>query len=243
MIWMAGIDLPLADELAQLSARMTPLLLSLDTVTTAVETLTALAHQAIPGASGAGLSLLDDEGRRTSAGSTSAVVRQVDDLQYLLEEGPCLAAWADGVTVRVDDVDYDPRWPRWSTAARGLPLLSTLSAPLVAAGRTLGAVKVYSDRRAAFDTRTEHLLEGFADIAAVLLANADRLDNARELSDNLRHAISSRDTVLLATGIVMQRHQLPRDRAYQQLVDHAKTTNRNLLTVAVHTVTTTAHQS
>ena len=73
---MPGTDLPLTDELAQLSARMTPMLLSLDTVTTAVETLTSLAHQTIPGATGAGLSLLDEDGRRTSAGSTSAVVRK-----------------------------------------------------------------------------------------------------------------------------------------------------------------------
>jgi hypothetical protein len=44
------------------------------------------------------------------------------------------------------------------SAARGLPLMSTLSSPLVAAGRTLGAVKVYSNQRATFDTRSEHLL-------------------------------------------------------------------------------------
>jgi GAF domain-containing protein len=240
MTGMPTLDLPLADELAQLSARMAPLLLSLDTVTTAVEVLTSLAHETIPGATGAGLSLLDEDGRRTSAGSTSAAVRRVDDLQYLLEEGPCLTAWADSITVRIDDVDYDPRWPRWSTAVRSLPLLSTLSTPLVAAGRTLGAVKVYSDQRAAFHTRTEHLLQEFADTAAVLLANADRLDNARELSDNLRHAISSRDTVQLATGVVMQRDQVPRDVAYQRLVDSANSTDRDLPRVAADTISTTA---
>jgi GAF domain-containing protein len=235
---MVEAGLPLADELAQLGRRTSPMLLSVDTVTEAVEVLTSLAKEMMPEATGAGVSLLDDHGGRTSAASTSALVQEADARQYQLNEGPCLTAWAEQVTVRIDDVDYDPRWPRWSEAVRGWPLQSVLSAPLIAGQRCLGAVKVYSGERAAFDSRSDHQLNGFARTAALLLANVDTLDNARQFSVDLRNAVLARDTIQLATGLIMHRDQISRDDAWQQLVQTAKTTGRSTAFVAAELLST-----
>jgi len=87
-------NLPLAEELATLAARMSPLLLSLDSVTAAVEVLVGLAKVTITTATGAGISLMDDQGHRTSKAATSDLVLEADDLQYRLDEGPCLTSWA-----------------------------------------------------------------------------------------------------------------------------------------------------
>ena len=46
-------DIPLADELAGVFARMSGLLLSEDTVATSLDLLGALAHETVPGSSGA----------------------------------------------------------------------------------------------------------------------------------------------------------------------------------------------
>jgi GAF domain-containing protein len=233
---MTGVQLPLADELAELAAGMSPMLLSADSVTSAVEALTWTAAETIPGATGAGISLMDDQGRRTSTGATSALVLEADDLQYRLNEGPCLTSWSERRTVRVDDIGYDPRWPRWSEAVRSMPLLSSVSAPLTVADRSLGAVKVYSGQRAAFDGRTEQLLQGFCDTAALLLGNIASLDNGRQLSDHLRQALKDRDTVQLAKGIVMQREGLPEDQAFQLMVHEARATDRQLREVAARVI-------
>jgi len=226
------VDLPLADELAHLAARMSPLLLSADSVIAAVEILTDLTQEAIGAATGAGVSLMDEEGHRTSKGATSKIVLEADDLQYRLDQGPCLTAWAERRTVRVDDVASDPRWPRWSASVEPLRLLSTLSVPLQLPGRVLGAVKVYSELPGAFDDRAERLLEGFAGTAALLLGNAVSLENASKLSDNLRQALLARDTVQLAKGVVMQRDGVSEDAAFQVLVGEARVTNRELREVA-----------
>ena len=231
-------DLPLADELAQLDARTSPMLLSADAVTEAVVVLTTLAQQVIAQANGAGVSLLDIHGRRTSAASTSPLVQEADDWQYRLDEGPCLTAWSQRIPVRIDDVDYDPRWPRWSKAVRGVHLLSSLSVPLISADRCLGAVKVYSDQRSAFDSRSEHLLTGFAHTAALLLANVATLENARHVSEILHTAVQARDTVQLATGMVMHRDQIPRHEAWQQLVNAAAAGNLSVATVAAELLDT-----
>jgi GAF domain-containing protein len=224
--------LPLADELAGLAARMSPLLLSLDSVTGAVEVLTSLANETITAATGAGISLMDDEGHRTSKGATSDLVLEADDLQYRLDEGPCLTSFAERRTVRVDDIDHDGRWPRWSESVRPLHLLSSLSVPLEIGGRILGAVKVYSDQAGAFDQRAENLLEGFAHTAALLIGNVASADNARQLSNDLRQALRARDTVQLAKGIVMQREGVAEDLAFQELVGQARGARVGLREVA-----------
>lgn len=233
---MRETNLPLADELADLAARMSPLLLSLDSVTAAVTVLTSLAQETITPATGAGISLMDDEGNRTSKGATSPLVLEADDLQYRLDQGPCLTSFAERRTIRMDDIEHDPRWPDWSAAVRPMHLQSSLSVPLVVGERALGAVKVYSEQRAAFDDRARQLLEGFAGTAALLFGNVASMDNARQLSDDLRQAMRARDTVQLAKGVVMQRDGLTEDAAFQVLVGEARGSSRGLREVADHVI-------
>jgi hypothetical protein len=136
--------LPLVDELSVVFARMSGLLLSEETVGTAVGLVTALATDAIPGTVGAGVTLVDERGAKTTSGASDPVVEKADTAQYELDEGPCLTAWAQRALVRIDDIGSDGRWPRWSRAVEPLGLRAALSAPLVAGDRSLGAVKVYA---------------------------------------------------------------------------------------------------
>lgn len=85
-------NLPLTDELAAVFARMSGLLLSEETVDTALGLLSALAQETVPGASGAGVSMVDEE-RRRSSGSTDARVREADALQYELDEARASPRW------------------------------------------------------------------------------------------------------------------------------------------------------
>jgi GAF domain-containing protein len=229
---MNKLELPLADELADLAARMSPMLLSVDSVLATVEVLTSLARETIAAATGAGISLIDDDGLRTSKGATSRVVLEADDLQYQLDEGPCLTSWAERRPVIVQNIATDPHWPRWSAAAAPLHLMSSLSVPLVAGERSLGAVKVYSELPAAFDARASQILQGFAGTAALLLGSAASRDNARQLSEDLRSALRARDRVQLAKGVVMHRDGLSEDSAFQVLVGQARVANRELRDVA-----------
>ncbi|HWM38134.1 MAG TPA: hypothetical protein VNS49_13560, partial [Streptomyces sp.] len=102
-------ELPLADELAAVFARMSGLLMSEETTSTAVNLVTALAREAIPGAVGAGVTLVDDRGGKTTSGASDPVVEKADSMQYELDEGPCLAAWAQRALVRLDEIGSDGR--------------------------------------------------------------------------------------------------------------------------------------
>jgi GAF domain-containing protein len=216
----SGSALPLADELATVFARMSGLLLSQETVTTALGLVTSLAVETVPGAVGAGVSIVDERGRRSSA-ATDARVERADALQYERDEGPCLAATALRQMVRVDDVAEDRRWPLWAAGALPLGLRAALSAPLVAGDRTLGAMKVYADRPHAFDAHAQRLMTLFSAQAAVLVANVQSYERAQRLTEGLRQTVRDRDAVSVAKGVLMARHGVDEDAAFGMLLARA----------------------
>ena len=210
-------ELPLADELAGVFARMSGLLLSAETVETSLSLLSSLALETVPGSCGAGVSMIEGT-RRVSSGSTDDRVRRADTLQYELDEGPCLAATASRELVVVADLQQDRRWPLWADAVRPLGLRASLSTPLVAGDTTVGAIKVYADQPDAFDARSSQLLTLFAAQAAFLVANVQSYDRAQRLSEGLRQAMRDRDVVGVAKGVLMARHSTDEDAALRMLV-------------------------
>lgn len=234
------LDLPLADELAGVFARMSGLLLTHETVETALGLLSALAHETVPGSAGAGVSIV--HGGRTSSGATDEQVRRADALQYELEEGPCLAAAVAREVVRVDDLAADRRWPRWASAALSLGLRATLSAPMVAGNASLGAVEVYAGRAGVFDARSERLLSMFAAQAAVLVANVQAYDHATRLSAGMREAMRDRDVVSMAKGVLMARSNLDEESAMAVLIRHARHDGTTVAAAALAVVDSTARR-
>lgn len=212
-----SMQVPLADELAGVFARMSGLLLSEETVETALGLLSSLARETVPRSSGAGVTVIDERDRRSS-GSTDPRVQEADGLQYELDEGPCLTAASDRELVRIDDVTEDRRWPRWAAAVVGLGVRSAMSAPMIAGDRSLGAIKVYAEEPGAFDERSEQLLTLFSAQAAVLVANVQHHERAQRLSVSMREAFRGRDLVCTAKGVLMGRHAVDEATAFGMLL-------------------------
>jgi GAF domain-containing protein len=231
-----------ADELAAVYARMSGLLLSQETVGTALRLITALATETLPHVVGSGVTLVDADGHKVTAAASDPVVAQADALQYELDEGPCLAAWRDRAIVRIDDVETDPRWPQWSGQAAVLGMRATLSAPLVAGDRALGALKVYANKAAAFGGRDEYLLSMFAAQAAILVANVQTYESARKVSENLKAALRTREVIALAKGILIARDGSDEETALATLARIAAQRKLSLRETAVATVRTASRR-
>lgn len=227
----------LSAELDAVLAQMGAVVLAAETVETTIGLVTALATATIPGTTGAGVTLVDGRGRRTLAAS-DPLVERADALQYQFDAGPCLTAWRDQVTVRVDDLAGETRWSEWSAEAANLGIRALLSVPLVAAGTSVGAIKVYSMQLEAYDGRAEHLLELFARQAAILLVNTQTLDDARQLSGQLRDALSDRDVIGQAKGVLIARGAADERAAFATLVAASQRSN-----VKVHQVARELMQS
>jgi GAF domain-containing protein len=221
-------NLPLADELAALTVRIADLLLTHETVDAAVSALAQALKEAIPGTLGAGVSLMDARGRRTSTASTDPAIVQADQFQYDLRQGPCLTAWVQQATITVGDTRTDHRWPAWSRAIADLPLRSVISTPLSTPDGAIGALKVYSPVPDGLDSRAVRLLELLARPAALMLANTQARDAAQRLSDGLIGALGARDAIGTASGIVMERQHINRDQALAILISASRRRNEAL---------------
>jgi GAF domain-containing protein len=152
------------------------------------------AVRAIPGADGAGLTLLHPDRPDTIVASAD-FVRVVDDIQYGLGQGPCITAAAEGITVRSGSLETDPQWPEFGPKVGRLGVHSVLSLPLITAGGVLGAMNVYAHRPHAFDARAAELGELFSVPAAISVQNARALASAARLTEQLERALNSRAVI------------------------------------------------
>jgi GAF domain-containing protein len=211
--------------------QMSGLVLSRETVDSALELVTSLAATATAGTMGAAATVVDEHGKRSRAASNGAV-EQADALQYELDEGPCLTAWATRELVRIDDTTTDGRWPRWNGAVQALGVRSVLSTPLVVAGEAIGAMKVYCERPMNYGAHDERIMLLLAEQAAILLSNTQSLQEARRLSRQLAGALASRDTIAQAVGVLIGQGATSARDAFVALADAARQTHRPVEDVA-----------
>lgn len=219
--------LPPVDELASFAARMSDLLLTHDDVGVAVRALTQVLIEAIPGSAGAGVSLMDARGQRTSTSATDPVVLEADQLQYDLRQGPCLTAWAQQTTILIDDTQSEKRWPAWIRGIAHLPLRSALSCPLSTPHGAIGALKIYSRNPGGFDSRTLRLAGLLARPGALMLANAQARDAAQHFRTGLV-ALKGHDALGTAMGILMVRRRCSREQAFAMLITISRERNQPL---------------
>jgi GAF domain-containing protein len=221
-----------AEELAGVFASLSGMLLTRQTVETALETITSLAVDTIPGSSGAGISLLDPAGQRITSAATEPLVAQLDDLQYQLDQGPCLTAWADHLVVRSDELATETRWTTWCSRATELGMHAVLSAPVATPTRAIGAMKVYSRDVGAYDEKDEDVLRRFADQAAIFVSHVQTAEATGRISDRLKDTLRSREVIATARGVVMSRQGLDAQAAYRYLIARSEQEKLPLRTLA-----------
>jgi GAF domain-containing protein len=228
-----------SEQLAATLVQMAGLVLSQETVRSAVELVTALASATAPNTAGAAVTIVDEHGTRTMA-ATTELAERADALQYSLDEGPCLAAWRSGQVVRVDDAADDRRWPAWNRAATELGIRSALSAPLLDQAQAIGAIKLYAQRPGRFTDDDEQVMVLFARQAAILLAATQNLANARALSRRLTGALADRDLISGAIGVLLARGAPDREVAFTRLAAAAERSGRPLHDLARELLATVA---
>jgi GAF domain-containing protein len=194
--------------------------------------ITGAACGAIPGADAVSVSFVT--GRQAhSRAATNDLPQRIDELQSRLDEGPCLDALREQTTVLVDDYSTDERWPRFTKEAARAGAGSSLSFQLFVEGDNLGALNVYSNRAHAFDANSETIGLVFASHASIALSSARQ-------EENLRRAVDHRDLIGQAKGILMERHRLTAEQAFQLLARTSSHTNRRLFDLADELTTTGA---
>jgi putative methionine-R-sulfoxide reductase with GAF domain len=217
-------------ELGVIIGRTKGLLLTEQTAQQAVDDLAEVARSVIDRAEGAGVSLIMG-GDRISVGSTDSYVLTADRLQYELSEGPCLTAWATGEAQLIDDTTTDERWRRWNSAAAETGVRSCVTVPLIRGRESIGALKAYSRTPGAFSSADARVLSHLATAAAALLGHIQASDTPQRINAEVSRALTTRGTIDLARGILMERYDMSPDEALEHMltpVADARTTMAEL---------------
>jgi GAF domain-containing protein len=193
--------------------------------------VTATALELIPGADTAGVLLVGKGGKFDSLAGTDDLPHQLDELQMTLNEGPCVEAALDEVIVRTDDFRSEERWPEYSPAVVEIGVLSGLSIKLYTADRTAGALNLFAFKPNAFDARDETT-------GVVLAAHAAAAILASRQGEQLESALSTRDRIGQAKGIIMERFGIDDVQAFEMLRKLSQDGNTRLVDIAQRVIDT-----
>jgi len=193
--------------------------------------VTAAAMELISGTDTAGVLLIGKGGKFETLAPTSELPYQLDELQMTFGEGPCVEAALDELIVRTEDFRSEERWPRYSAAAVELGVFSALSLKLYTADRTAGALNLFSFKPNAFDAQDETT-------GVVLAAHAAAAILASRQGEQLESALSTRDRIGQAKGIIMERFGIDDVQAFEMLRRLSQDSNTRLIEVAQRVVDT-----
>jgi GAF domain-containing protein len=204
-----------------------------------LQTVAELTKAVMPGNPEASVTLLVKD-HPTTVATTGQLALDLDEKQYERGHGPCLHAARTGELTEIADMRTDARWPDYSPRAAESGALSSLSVPLAIDDdeQVTGAINIYAREPSAFDEASRTAATRFGPYAAVAAGDLHAFQSVRARADNLQAALATRGVIDQAKGILMDRHKLTADQAFQVLAQMSMKTNRKLYAIAdelVHT--------
>jgi len=202
-------------------------------LTEVMRRIVEVANVVVAGCDMASVTLLEGEKFSTPVYTHTNALR-VDEVQYSTDEGPCIEALLTG-TVHGTAPGWRAQWPEWAAKAEEAGLGSVLAVPLRIPNTThlrLGAVNMYSRSKDGFtetDQETALILSAHAAIAAVVARERMEKDDQER---TFQEALSSRDVIGQAKGMLMERHRISADEAFDALRRSSQGLNSKLRDVA-----------
>jgi GAF domain-containing protein len=200
-------------------------------VTEVLSDVTKAALELIPGADTAGVLLIGKGGKWDSVAGTDDLPHHLDELQMKFNEGPCVEAALDEVIVRTDDFRTEQRWPKYGPAVVEIGVMSGVSFKLYTANRTAGALNLFAFKPNAFDGESETF-------GTILASHAAAAILASREGEELQSALSTRDRIGQAKGIIMERYNVDDMRAFDMLRKLSQDSNTRLVDIAGRVIDT-----
>jgi GAF domain-containing protein len=205
-----------------------------DTLTTMLTKVARIATEIVPGVDFASITMVRD-GTPTTPVFTDDVALALDETQYELGDGPCLAAIRHR-GVETFAATSDDRWPAFAAAAQDAAVIGVLSAALVNEEVAVGGLNMYSKTTETFDQAARETASLFADQLGVAAAKAAEYAESYQLAEQLQQALEFRAAIEQAKGILMAQSRIGPDEAFGILVRASQHQNRKLRAIAAEIV-------
>lgn len=159
------------------------------------------------------------------------IARALDQRQYEVGIGPCVAATRDGQQHIVDDVAVFARSnPRFATAAAAGGVLSVLSVPLTGRQESQ-SINFYG---AASASMRDPLTLARASLLSRAVGRMDAGDRPARIGETpeTKAAASQRDLIERAQAVVMHRQRITEEEAFYWLVGQSRREKRSIFATA-----------
>jgi anti-anti-sigma factor len=203
---------------------------------TALKLVVTMAQAVVAGADGVSITL-PRHGRLGTVAASNDVVLEMDHDQYETGEGPCLDAATQGARFFSDDLADEERWPAFVPRARARGIESILSTPLLRREAAIGALNIYSRSVGAFAAHEKEWANQFAAEASHVVSACDAAPAGLPFDAQILQALEARESIAMATGIVMHRDGASRGDADTFLRDMSRRTSRPMREVCDALVT------
>ena len=183
-------------------------------------------------AMGVGISILAAEANPIPVAASGATSVLVEELQFVLGEGPCIDAFASRSPVLVPDLSAASAttWPGYAPAAHDHGVRAVFAFPLQVGVARLGAMDVYRDHIGNLSPQTLRRALAFANVAMNAILHAGQgIEGAAELLDDLD---DSRLEVYQAQGMLMSQLDVSAEEALMRLRAYAYSHERHASDVA-----------
>ncbi|MEO6886708.1 MAG: GAF and ANTAR domain-containing protein [Jatrophihabitantaceae bacterium] len=193
--------------------------------------LTHAAVRDVPGAQQAGITL-GVAGSFTTIAPTHELIRKVDRIQYDLTSGPCVDAILEDTVFNAPDLRSDHRWPEFGQRAfelAGVVSMLSLRVFFEDGPGAVAALNMYSSEVSAFGKTSQAIGLLLSTHGALALAAATANDKA----DNLLTALKNSREIGIAMGVLMTRHKITRERAFDLLRISSQHTHRKVVSIAI----------
>lgn len=192
-----------------------------DLLVESVARMTNEAAALVPDLVGVSLGLIAEDVVLTFV-ATDTRIGALDAVQYL-EGGPCVRAASTGEVVQVDQLDLldEDVWQLFALAGAAAGIKSTLSLPILEAGRVTGGVNLYGGRVGTFRHDAERLAEVFGAWLPGAVTNADLSFSTRLEAMKAPARLDEANTIEAATSVLMETHGVSWEVARQHLRESA----------------------
>jgi len=202
-----------------------------------LQQVSAVAAEILPEEPATSVTIVDS-GRPATVAASAQLAKALDELQYRLGDGPCLAAATSGRRSELIDTLSPADWADFAERAAAEGCRSVLSFPLPGGSRIAAALNVYSGPSPVTNERTLERFVRLADYAVVAVSNAYLYESALERAGHLERALDSRAVIDQAKGILMERFKLTADQAFQVLTRASMESNVKVRDLAERFVVT-----
>lgn len=185
--------------------------------------------------SGAGLAFMTSAGHVGTITATDGAAAELEDLQQVLGEGPCVDAFRDGRPVLQPDLAATgmSRWPGFTDGALEAGIAAVFAFPLQVGAIRLGVLDLYRDSPGSLDLPQLAEALAFTEAAtAILLHLQGKAPPGQLLHPRLAEVVESRREIHQATGMITVQAAVGVAEALLLLQAHAFGSERPLLEVA-----------